>query len=174
MVTILISSSNNNVLTVFDKFIDASSEYGLPSRIRCDHGVENGEGKLQSYRLGEVTEKCQIFCQNCDENEVQTFCEDCDLNYCLTCPINFTKRDSWYDTHNNRLILKKCSQLKGKKNERIQHMVGIQFQRVKNVIFSTDFYQNAWKYMGDPYIFKKYFVTEATTQLDIQSRMRKT
>ncbi|CAC5421437.1 unnamed protein product [Mytilus coruscus] len=26
--------------------------------------------KLQSHRLGEVTEKCQKFCQNCDENEV--------------------------------------------------------------------------------------------------------
>ncbi|CAC5417723.1 unnamed protein product [Mytilus coruscus] len=38
-----------------------------------------GRGKLQSHRLGEETEKCQKFCQNCNENEMQIFCEDCDL-----------------------------------------------------------------------------------------------
>lgn len=41
MVTFLSSSTNNKALTVFDKFIDATREYGLPSRVRCDRGVEN-------------------------------------------------------------------------------------------------------------------------------------
>ena len=41
MITFLKASNNNKSITVFDNFIDATKEFGLPSRIRCDHGVEN-------------------------------------------------------------------------------------------------------------------------------------
>lgn len=27
-------------ISVFDNFIDAIKDYGIPSRIRCDHGIE--------------------------------------------------------------------------------------------------------------------------------------
>lgn len=41
MITFLKACNNNKATTVFDNFIIATKEFGLPSRIRCDHGVEN-------------------------------------------------------------------------------------------------------------------------------------
>ena len=41
LVTFLKCSSNNKASTVYDLFLDAIREYGLPSRIRCDQGREN-------------------------------------------------------------------------------------------------------------------------------------
>ena len=41
LVTYLHCSSNNLASTVLDLFVNATMEYGVPSRVRCDHGVEN-------------------------------------------------------------------------------------------------------------------------------------
>lgn len=41
MVTLLKANNNNKALTVFDNFIDAIKQFGTPSRVRCDYGVEN-------------------------------------------------------------------------------------------------------------------------------------
>ena len=34
-------ATNNKAATVFNRFYEALSQYGLPSRIRCDKGREN-------------------------------------------------------------------------------------------------------------------------------------
>ncbi|VDI32535.1 Hypothetical predicted protein [Mytilus galloprovincialis] len=41
LVTFLHASNNNQSTTVYDLFIEATTQHGVPSRIRVDHGVEN-------------------------------------------------------------------------------------------------------------------------------------
>ncbi|KAG8918181.1 hypothetical protein FRC02_002558 [Tulasnella sp. 418] len=41
LITGLKASNNNHASTVLDLFLKASSQYGVPSRLRGDHGVEN-------------------------------------------------------------------------------------------------------------------------------------
>lgn len=43
LVTYLHCSNNNLASTVLHLFVNATREYGVPSRVRCDHGVENVE-----------------------------------------------------------------------------------------------------------------------------------
>ncbi|XP_052074667.1 uncharacterized protein LOC127712337 [Mytilus californianus] len=142
----------------------------------CSNLIHN-KGKLQSHRLGEVTEKCQKFCQNCDENEVQIFCEDCDLNYCLTCSDKFHKKGKLVLHTRQQVNSKEIPSIKGKKEWENTTYGWYPVPKSEKCEFFNrllpDFYQNAWKYMSDPYIFKKSFVTEATRQWDIQSRMKK-
>lgn len=41
MITGLRASNNNSADTVLHLFLDASNAYGVPSRLRGDHGTEN-------------------------------------------------------------------------------------------------------------------------------------
>lgn len=41
LITFMNVSTNNRAQTVFDTFMTATQRYGVPSRVRCDHGVEN-------------------------------------------------------------------------------------------------------------------------------------
>ena len=41
LVVFLQCSGNNRASTVYDLFLKAIRQYGLPSRIRCDEGLEN-------------------------------------------------------------------------------------------------------------------------------------
>ena len=41
LITSLRASNNNRADTVLDIFLDGASQWGLPSRVRGDHGVEN-------------------------------------------------------------------------------------------------------------------------------------
>lgn len=41
MITFLKCSTNNRAETVYEKFLTAIQEFGLPSRVRCDYGKEN-------------------------------------------------------------------------------------------------------------------------------------
>lgn len=41
LVVFLKASSNNRSDTVFQSFVEAIGQYGLPSRVRCDNGGEN-------------------------------------------------------------------------------------------------------------------------------------
>lgn len=41
LIVFLKASDNNRSSTVFDLFLDASTRYGVPSRVRCDDGGEN-------------------------------------------------------------------------------------------------------------------------------------
>ncbi|KAK9976743.1 hypothetical protein ABG768_021946 [Culter alburnus] len=41
LVVFLNASNNNRASTVFDQFVQATATYGVPSRVRCDHGGEN-------------------------------------------------------------------------------------------------------------------------------------
>ncbi len=41
LVVFLQASNNNRSATVMDKFVNATVQYGVPSRVRCDHGGEN-------------------------------------------------------------------------------------------------------------------------------------
>ena len=41
MITGLRASDNNRAYTVLDLFLDAAEVYGVPSRLRGDHGLEN-------------------------------------------------------------------------------------------------------------------------------------
>jgi hypothetical protein len=41
MIVYFSCSTNNKVVTVFDNFIQAVTEFGLPSRVRSDKGDEN-------------------------------------------------------------------------------------------------------------------------------------
>lgn len=43
LVTYVSSSDNNRADTVLQLFISATREYGIPSRVRSDHGLENVE-----------------------------------------------------------------------------------------------------------------------------------
>ena len=41
LIVYLDCATNNKAATVFNRFYEALSQYGLPSRIRCDKGREN-------------------------------------------------------------------------------------------------------------------------------------
>ncbi|XP_016113255.1 uncharacterized protein [Sinocyclocheilus grahami] len=41
LVVFLQASNNNRSATVMDQFVNATVQYGVPSRVRCDHGGEN-------------------------------------------------------------------------------------------------------------------------------------
>ena len=41
LITALKASPNNFAQTVLDLFLEAATKYGVPSRLRGDHGVEN-------------------------------------------------------------------------------------------------------------------------------------
>ena len=41
LVLFIVCSNNNRSRTVYDHFLKATNQYGLPSRIRCDQGLEN-------------------------------------------------------------------------------------------------------------------------------------
>ena len=41
MVVFLNLATKNRAKTVLDSFMPATERYGVPSRVRCDHGVEN-------------------------------------------------------------------------------------------------------------------------------------
>ena len=41
LITALRASSNNRAETVLELFLQACAQYGVPSRVRGDHGVEN-------------------------------------------------------------------------------------------------------------------------------------
>ena len=41
MVVYLKCTTNNRADTVYDSFLGAANQYGLPSRVRCDQGKEN-------------------------------------------------------------------------------------------------------------------------------------
>lgn len=41
LVVFLHASDNNRSSTVFPQFVQATARYGVPSRVRCDHGGEN-------------------------------------------------------------------------------------------------------------------------------------
>ena len=54
LVTFINCATNNTAETVLEHFIRATSEYGLPSRIRTDHGGENvGVWRFMNYMRGE-------------------------------------------------------------------------------------------------------------------------
>lgn len=52
LVTFLGASDNNRASTVLDLFLEATIKYGVPSRVRCDHGGENVDVCLfmETYR----------------------------------------------------------------------------------------------------------------------------
>ena len=53
LVTYLHCSSDNKAATVLDLFIHAVDTYGVPSRVRCDLGVENVDvGRWMLHHLG--------------------------------------------------------------------------------------------------------------------------
>lgn len=41
LIVCLRAATNNRAATTLDGFLQATQEYGVPSRVRCDHGVEN-------------------------------------------------------------------------------------------------------------------------------------
>ena len=41
LIVYLKCSNNNRSGTVYDLFLDAAHKHGLPSRVRCDQGIEN-------------------------------------------------------------------------------------------------------------------------------------
>lgn len=43
LVVFLKASNNNRSCTVVEHFVDAITTYGIPSRVRCDHGGENND-----------------------------------------------------------------------------------------------------------------------------------
>ncbi|XP_065133039.1 uncharacterized protein [Paramisgurnus dabryanus] len=43
LIVFLRASDNNRSNTVFEQFVQATARYGVPSRVRCDHGGENND-----------------------------------------------------------------------------------------------------------------------------------
>lgn len=81
LITGLRASNNNLAATVLDVFLEATAAYGIPSRLRGDHGVENLQvaawmdmvrGAMRGSYIWGRSVICTLLFAECDDQKCVT------------------------------------------------------------------------------------------------------
>jgi len=76
------SSNNNRAQTVYSLFLRAVQQFWLPSRVRCDQGVENYSVALHMLRHRGVDQRSVIVGSSVHNQRIERLCWD--LHRCVT------------------------------------------------------------------------------------------
>jgi len=82
MVVFLKCATNNHAGTVYDAFLEAAHQYGLPSRVCCDQGRENSHVARHMIHHRGADQQSVIVGSSVHNQRIEQFW--CDMHRCVT------------------------------------------------------------------------------------------
>ena len=82
MVVYMKCTTNNRADTVYDAFLEAANQYGLPSRVRCDQGRENTYVARHMIHYREADRRSVIVGSSVHNQRIERFWRD--MHRCVT------------------------------------------------------------------------------------------